>query len=117
MRSASQHGVRGRRWLQTSLARSPYVLDSQGAKLHWLTLPLGVKDYLTWPQNKCYKRAMTGDEMMAELKRRGWSQRELARRVGVSDETVSRWRHGGHAIHPAVAAYLRDVPVTAENET
>jgi len=55
-------------------------------------------------------QSMTGDELHAELKRRGWSQTELAKCLGVWTCTVNRWRHGRLAIHPAVVAYLRDVP-------
>ena len=53
---------------------------------------------------------MAGDELHAELKRRGWRQRELAKRLGVKEETVSRWRRGYLPVPSTVAAYLRDVP-------
>ena len=53
---------------------------------------------------------MTSEELKAELKRRGWRQAELARRLGVSPVTVNRWAQDKQAVHPAVAAYLRDVP-------
>jgi transcriptional regulator with XRE-family HTH domain len=36
----------------------------------------------------------------------GWSQRELARRVGVDETQVRRWAAGKTAIPPALAVWL-----------
>lgn len=46
---------------------------------------------------------MTRDELAEILAELGWSQNELARRVGVHSSTVSQWRR----VPGPVQAYLR----------
>lgn len=47
---------------------------------------------------------LPGSELLAERRRVGWSQLELAERIGVTQATVSAWEHG----HPPAPACHRD---------
>jgi DNA-binding transcriptional regulator YiaG len=49
---------------------------------------------------------MTPDELRAALRTLGWTQTELARRTGVSRDSVSRWTGGEVPPPPWCAAYL-----------
>lgn len=50
---------------------------------------------------------MTGGELAALLKAHGVKQRELARRMNVSDVYVSDMRHGRRKIGPEIARRIR----------
>ena len=54
--------------------------------------------------------AWTRKELRAELKRRGWTQTALAKRLGVDVVMINRWCQGTRPVPPAVAAYLRVEP-------
>lgn len=45
----------------------------------------------------------------AERKRRGWSQEEMATRIGVSVTTYNRWVLGKHDPSPLAEQRLRDL--------
>lgn len=49
---------------------------------------------------------MGREEFQEALETLGWRQYEFARRLGVTDETVSRWMNGRLSIPRYVAAYL-----------
>jgi len=53
---------------------------------------------------------MDKEELRAELKRRGWTQTALAKRLGVNVVTINRWCQGTRPVPPAVATYLRVEP-------
>lgn len=53
---------------------------------------------------------MDGPELKAELRRHGLRQKELARVLGVREETVSRWAQDRLETPLYAIAYLRDVP-------
>jgi len=59
-------------------------------------------------------QGMTGDELRADLKRRGWTQTALAKRLGVGVSAVNRWCQGTRPVPNTMAAYLRDVPRAPE---
>jgi transcriptional regulator with XRE-family HTH domain len=50
---------------------------------------------------------MSGAELRDALATIGWSQRELARRTGVSESRVRRWARGTIPVPEAVADWLR----------
>jgi len=50
---------------------------------------------------------MTGADFTFALAVIGWSQRELARRLGVPESRVRRWARGTLPVPQAVAAWLR----------
>lgn len=52
---------------------------------------------------------MTGDELRDLLKRKGVSQRELARRMEIHFTTVFRWVKGDSNIDKANALLIREV--------
>lgn len=54
-------------------------------------------------------QAMTGDELRDLLKRKGVSQRELARRMEIHFTTVFRWVKGDSNIDKANALLIREV--------
>lgn len=56
---------------------------------------------------------ITHQELILALVILGWSGRDLMRRVGASEVTVSRWRTGKGPIPGGVAAYLRLAVVVA----
>jgi hypothetical protein len=49
---------------------------------------------------------MDGQEMAALLKRIGWNGNELARRLGIRAQNVSRWLSDRHPIPDNVGAWL-----------
>jgi DNA-binding transcriptional regulator YiaG len=49
---------------------------------------------------------MSPDQMKAALKTLGWSQKDLAARVHVHENTVSLWSKGLRAVPGPVRAYL-----------
>lgn len=49
---------------------------------------------------------MTPSELKEHLKYLGWSQSELAKRLGTTPTTVSRWMNGGK-IPGAAKAYVK----------
>ena len=49
---------------------------------------------------------MTATELKEHLKCLGWSQAKLARKIGVTETTVSRWMKGGK-IPGATTAYVK----------
>jgi transcriptional regulator with XRE-family HTH domain len=50
---------------------------------------------------------MTGADLTFALAVIGWSQRELARRLGVTESRVRRWARGTMPVPEAVADWLR----------
>ena len=55
------------------------------------------------------KARMTGDEMSATLKAIGWTGGELARRLGVREDTVRGWLIGRREIPPNLERWLHQV--------
>jgi DNA-binding transcriptional regulator YiaG len=53
-----------------------------------------------------WRSGLTGDDLRAVRTKHGWSQAELARRVGVSPAAVSRWEAGNRKIPDTVARLL-----------
>lgn len=49
---------------------------------------------------------MTGNDLKIALDRIGWTGGELARRIGVSRNTVSGWTTGKHPIPKLLVEYL-----------
>jgi transcriptional regulator with XRE-family HTH domain len=56
---------------------------------------------------KLLNAAMTGVELITALATIGWSQRELARRLGIDEATVRRWARSATPVPRPVAAWLR----------
>ena len=52
---------------------------------------------------------MTGDEMIDCLSVLGWSERELAWRLGVNRMRVHRWSTGEYPVPEEVGNYLRSL--------
>jgi transcriptional regulator with XRE-family HTH domain len=50
-----------------------------------------------------------GNNLPTILATIGWSQTELARRLGVNERTVRRWMAGDGVPPPAVLAWMGDV--------
>lgn len=50
---------------------------------------------------------MNADQLKDQLKRLGWSQRELARRFDCDPDTVNRWATGRVPVPGHVVEYLR----------
>ena len=48
-----------------------------------------------------------GDQIRVARRSRGWSQKELARRVGTTERTVGTWERGG-ALNPAKLEALQE---------
>jgi transcriptional regulator with XRE-family HTH domain len=49
---------------------------------------------------------VTGTTLADALRTIGWSQRELARRIGVDETRVRRWARGAAPVPEDVAAWL-----------
>lgn len=49
---------------------------------------------------------MTPSEMISSLKELRWPQAELARRTGISTQSVNAWATGGTPVPPWLPAYL-----------
>jgi len=81
--------------------------DFRGADLRGAKLP--DRDWL-W--RECDLRGalmdgtMTGAELRAALATIGWSQRELARRLGIDEARVRRWARDATPVPGAIAAWL-----------
>ena len=52
---------------------------------------------------------MTPIDLSAALISLGWSQRELARQLGVAESSVRQWLTGKSRMRPALAAWLLDL--------
>ena len=52
---------------------------------------------------------MTSPDISAALVSLGWSQRELARQLGVAESSVRQWLTGKARMRPALAAWLTDL--------
>ncbi len=52
---------------------------------------------------------MTGDEIKALRDRLGWTQEQLARRLGVSFTTINRWERGRFQASPMAVTLLRQL--------
>lgn len=55
-------------------------------------------------------RVMTASEFAAERSRLGWSQSELADRLGVHVRTIGKWERGERGIPEPVARLLATIP-------
>lgn len=51
--------------------------------------------------------AMNGQDLKAALKAIGWSQKDLAKRLEVNEDTVGRWVTGKTVVPGYVVEYLR----------
>lgn len=49
---------------------------------------------------------MTHTQLLSTLKELHWSQAELARRTGISTQSVNAWANGGTPVPPWLPAYL-----------
>lgn len=49
---------------------------------------------------------MTPTQLLSTLKDLRWSQAELARRTGISTQSVNAWATGGTPVPPWLPAYL-----------
>jgi transcriptional regulator with XRE-family HTH domain len=49
---------------------------------------------------------MTSAQLLSALKELRWSQAELARRTGISTQSVNAWATGGTPVPPWLPAYL-----------
>lgn len=52
---------------------------------------------------------MTPEELKRKRQAKGWSQLELARRLGVARNTVVRWEHGTRKISTMTSVAIRSV--------
>ena len=52
---------------------------------------------------------MTPKEFKSRLTILGWKQREFAKKLGVTEESVSRWANGKQPIPEYVVAYVEAV--------
>lgn len=60
---------------------------------------------------------MSGEELKAWCKAKGIRQKELAERLGVAENTVSRWVKGSLPTPPLLRRALRDVEAELKRET
>lgn len=51
--------------------------------------------------------AVNGQDLKAELRAIGWSQKDLAKRLEVNEDTVGRWVTGKTVVPGYVVEYLR----------
>lgn len=51
--------------------------------------------------------AVNGQDLKAELRVIGWSQKDLAKRLEVNEDTVGRWVTGKTVVPGYVVEYLR----------
>ncbi len=60
---------------------------------------------------------MTKQEIKQIRQRLGWSQERLARELGLSFSTISRWERGGSKPSPATQRLLNDLVQSIQPET
>jgi len=53
-----------------------------------------------------YAGYMENSEFIALLDRIGWTDKEAAKRFGVTRHTISNWKKGKRPVHEAVMLYL-----------
>jgi DNA-binding transcriptional regulator YiaG len=64
---------------------------------------------MRWTMNRAWRQTMTPKEVVKLRERLGYTQRQLAERIGATQVTVSRWETGAHPPRGANLKALRDL--------